>query len=74
MPKVVDESKLNYNRFPGERVTAIEDIVQVGGNEPFILFIIIVRLLMRKSWNSDLPIFSISMIILWEIGALSNSV
>lgn len=31
MPKEVDESKLNYNRFPGERVTATDDIVKVGG-------------------------------------------
>lgn len=31
MPKEVDESKLNYNRFPGEQVTATEDIVKVGG-------------------------------------------
>ncbi|HFH7456857.1 TPA: DUF1027 domain-containing protein, partial [Streptococcus agalactiae] len=29
MPKEVDESKLNYNRFPGEQVTATEDIVKV---------------------------------------------
>ena len=31
MPKEVDASKLNYNRFPGERVTATDDIVKVGG-------------------------------------------
>jgi uncharacterized protein YutD len=31
VPKEVDESKLNYNRFPGERVTATDDIVKVGG-------------------------------------------
>lgn len=31
MPKEVDESKLNYNRFPGERITATDDIVKVGG-------------------------------------------
>lgn len=31
MPKEVNESKLNYNRFPGERVTATDDIVKVGG-------------------------------------------
>ena len=27
--KEVDESKLNYNRFPGEQVIAVEDIVKV---------------------------------------------
>ncbi|MBL3715403.1 YutD family protein [Lactococcus muris] len=31
MPKEVDESKLNYNRFPGEHVISNGDIVKVGG-------------------------------------------
>jgi uncharacterized protein YutD len=31
VPKEIDESKLNYNRFPGEHVIATKDIVKVGG-------------------------------------------
>lgn len=30
MPKEIDESKLSYNRFPGEHVIASKDVVKVG--------------------------------------------
>lgn len=30
MPKVIDESKLNYNKYPGEHVIASGGVVQVG--------------------------------------------
>lgn len=30
MPKEIDESKLNYNKFPGEHVMAVDDVVMVG--------------------------------------------
>lgn len=30
MPREIDESKLNYNRFPGEHVIAVENIVTIG--------------------------------------------
>lgn len=30
MPKEIDESKLNYNKYPGEHVIASGDVVQVG--------------------------------------------
>ncbi|MEU6748763.1 YutD family protein [Spirillospora sp. NPDC046719] len=30
MAKVIDESKLNYNKYPGEHVMAVGEVVQVG--------------------------------------------
>ncbi|GBG96848.1 YutD family protein [Lactococcus termiticola] len=30
MPKEVDETKLNYNKYPGEHVIAIDEVVKVG--------------------------------------------
>lgn len=48
MAKVIDESKLNYNKYPGEHVMAVGKLFKLD-NELFILFIIIVRLLMRKN-------------------------
>ena len=30
MPKIIDESKLNYNKYPGEHVLASGEVVQIG--------------------------------------------
>ncbi len=37
MPKEVDESKLNYNKYPGEHVVEFDGVVTVGGNKTFHL-------------------------------------
>lgn len=37
MPKEIDESKLNYNKYPGEHVVAFDGIVTIGGNKTFHL-------------------------------------
>jgi uncharacterized protein YutD len=33
MPKEIDESKLNYNKYPGEHVVEFDGVVTVGGNK-----------------------------------------
>lgn len=35
MPKEIDESKLNYNKYPGEHVVEYEGVVTIGGNKTF---------------------------------------
>lgn len=30
MPKEIDETKLNYNKYPGEHVIAVDELVKVG--------------------------------------------
>lgn len=56
MAKVIDETKLNYNKYPGEHVMASGEVVQVG-KRTFTLFIIIERLLTRKNWSNVFLMF-----------------
>ncbi|MFC4653012.1 YutD family protein [Lactococcus nasutitermitis] len=35
MAKEIDETKLNYNKYPGEHVIAVDNIVTIGGDKTF---------------------------------------
>lgn len=37
MPKEIDESKLNYNKYPGEHVVEYDGVVTIGGDKTFHL-------------------------------------
>lgn len=39
MPKEIDESKLNYNKYPGEHVVEYEGVVTIGGDKTFHIVI-----------------------------------